>query len=48
MATTDELSIYHPDIKNSVVKLYKGKKILVDDILYGYDLLFENLQHLHG
>jgi cephalosporin hydroxylase len=39
--TTDELSNFHPDIKNSKIKLYKEKEIIVDDILYGYDLLFE-------
>ena len=39
--TKDELSIYHPDIKNQTIRLYKRKIILVDDILYGYDLLFE-------
>jgi hypothetical protein len=37
----DELSIFHPDIKNQKVSLYKDKEILVDDILYGYDILFE-------
>jgi len=37
----DELSIFHPDIKNQKVSLYKNKEILVDDILYGYDILFE-------
>ena len=40
--TTDELSIYHPSITNKTIDLYKGKEILVDDILFGYDLLFEN------
>jgi cephalosporin hydroxylase len=42
--TTDELSNYHPDIKNRKIKLYKDKEIIVDDILYGYDVLFEKTQ----
>ena len=39
--TTDNFSIFHPSIKNKRIKLYKDKEIIVDDILYGYDLLFE-------
>ena len=42
--TTDELSIFHPDIRNLKIKLYKDKEIIVDDILYGYDILFEKTQ----
>jgi hypothetical protein len=37
----DELSIFHPDIRYKKVSLYKNKEILVDDILYGCDILFE-------
>ena len=40
--TTDNFSIFHPSIKNRRIKLYKDKEIIIDDILYGYDLLFEN------
>ncbi len=40
--TTDELSIIHPAITNQTVVIYKGKEFLVDDILYAYDVLFEN------
>ena len=41
-ATTDELSIYDPYFKNNIIKLYKEKELIVDDILFGYDILFEN------
>ena len=39
--TTDDLSIFHPEIRNKKILIYKDKELLVDDILYGYDLLFE-------
>ena len=37
----DSTSVYHPKIKDKTIHLNNGKEILIDDILYGYDLLFE-------
>lgn len=39
--TLDELSIFDSRVRKNKVKLYKDKELIVDDILYGYDVLFE-------